>query len=90
MRVKKKFVVDIMPEHFINFQCPFRSFSCVTMLNSSSLIILAAIANDGWAMLLHFIEAELKINTAEYLKILNEIQQRRICKSNDTQRKQAA
>ncbi|CAI9734090.1 Hypothetical predicted protein [Octopus vulgaris] len=38
--------------------------------NPASVMVFGAVANDGKLMRLHFIEAVLKINTAEYLKIL--------------------
>ena len=42
-------------------------------INSASVMFFAAVANDGKVMLPHFIEAGLKINTAEYLKILKDV-----------------
>ena len=41
--------------------------------NSASVMASAAIACDGKMMPHHFIEAGLKINTAEYLKILKDV-----------------
>ena len=40
--------------------------------NPASVMVFAAVASDGKVMPPHFIEAGLKINTAEYLKILKD------------------
>ena len=41
--------------------------------NPASVMVFAAVASDGKVMPSHFIEAGLKINTAEYLKILKDV-----------------
>ena len=41
--------------------------------NPASVMVFAAVASDGNVMPPHFIEAGLEINTAEYLKILDEV-----------------
>ncbi|KAF2352619.1 hypothetical protein FHG87_016621 [Trinorchestia longiramus] len=41
--------------------------------NPASVMVFAAVASDGKVMPPHFIEAGLKINTAEYLKILKDV-----------------
>ena len=41
--------------------------------NPTSVMIFAAVSSDGKAMSPHFIAAGLKINTAEYLNILNDV-----------------
>ena len=41
--------------------------------NPASVMVLAAVASEGKVMPPHFIEAGLKINTAEYLKILKDV-----------------
>ena len=41
--------------------------------NPASVMIFADVASDGKVMPPHFIEAGLKINTTEYLKILNDV-----------------
>ena len=46
-------------------------------------MIFAAVASDGKVMPSHFIAAGLKINTAEYLKILNDVLLPRIRKNYD-------
>ena len=39
----------------------------------ASVMVFAAVASDGKVMPPHFIEAGLKINTAEYLKVLKDV-----------------
>ena len=41
--------------------------------NPASVMVFAAVASDGKVMPPHFIEAGLKINAAEYLKILKDV-----------------
>ena len=41
--------------------------------NPASVMVFAAVASDGKMVPPHFIEAGLKINTAEYLKILKDV-----------------
>ena len=41
--------------------------------NSASVMVFAAVANDGKVIPLHFIEAGIEVNTAEYLKILKDV-----------------
>ena len=41
--------------------------------NPASVMVFAAVASDGKVMPPHFIDAGLKINTAEYLKILKDV-----------------
>ena len=41
--------------------------------NPASVMVFAAVASDGRVMTPHFIKAGLKINTAEYLNILNDV-----------------
>lgn len=52
--------------------------------NPVSVMVFAAVASDGMVMPPHFIEAGLKINTAEYLKILNDVLLPWICRNYDT------
>ena len=51
--------------------------------NPTSVMIFTAVASDGKVMPPHFIEAGLKINTAEYLKILNDVLLPWICRNYD-------
>ena len=41
--------------------------------NPASVMVFAAVASDGNVMPPHFIEAGVKINTADYLKILKDV-----------------
>ena len=41
--------------------------------NPDSVMVFVTVASDGKVMPPHFIEAGLKINTAEYLKILKDV-----------------
>ena len=41
--------------------------------NPASVMVFVAVASDGRVMPPHFIKAGLKINTAEYLNILNDV-----------------
>ena len=39
----------------------------------ASMVVFVAVASDGKVMPVHFIEAYLRVNTEEYLKILKEV-----------------
>ena len=41
--------------------------------NPASVMVFAAVASDGKVMPSHFIKAGIKINTAEYLKIMKDV-----------------
>ena len=41
--------------------------------NLASVMVFAAVASDGNVMPPHFIESGVKINTADYLKILKNV-----------------
>ena len=73
---KKKFVVD-EASNCRNSRFIAKDSSCVPPVMQSkhpaSVMVFGAIASDGKVMPPHFIEAGLKINMAEYLKILKEV-----------------
>ena len=73
---EKKFVVDEVANHR-NSQFIAKNPSCVPPVMQSkhpaSVMVFGVVASDGKVMPPHFIDAGLKINTAEYLKILKEV-----------------
>ena len=73
---EKKFVVDGASNRR-NSRFIAKDSSCVPPVMQSkhpaSVMVFGAIASDGKVMPPHFIEVGLKINTAEYLKILEEV-----------------
>lgn len=73
---EKKFVVDEVSNRR-NSRCIAKDSSCVPPVMESkfpaSVMVFGAVASDGKVMPPHFIEAGLKINTVEYLKILEEV-----------------
>ena len=73
---EKKFVVDEVANRqntrVIAFD-PSKVPPVMQSKNPASVMVFAAVASDGKVMPPHFSEAGLKINTAEYLKILKDV-----------------
>ena len=73
---EKKFVVDEVANkqntRIIAFD-PSEVPPVMQSKNPASVMVFAAVASDGNVMPPHFIEAGVKINTAEYLKILKDV-----------------
>lgn len=73
---EKKFVVDEVANkqntRILAFD-PSEVPPVMQSKNPASVMVFAAVASDGNVMPPHFIEAGLKINTAEYLKILKDV-----------------
>ena len=73
---KKKFVVDEIANEQNNLIIVFDPSEVLPVMqskNPASVMVFAVVASDGKVMPPHFIEAGLKINTAEYLKILKDV-----------------
>ena len=73
---EKKLVVDEVPNkqntRIIAFD-PSEVPPVMQSKNPASVMVFAAVASDGNVMPPHFIEAGVKINTADYLKILKDV-----------------
>ena len=73
---EKKFIVDEVPnrQNTRVVACdPSEVPPVMQSKNPASVMVFAAVASDGKVMPPHFVEAGLKINTSEYLKILNDV-----------------
>ena len=73
---EKKFVV-VEVSNCRNSRCIAKDSPCVPPVMESnfpaSVMVFGAVASNGKVMPPHFIEAGLKINTVEYLTILEEV-----------------
>jgi hypothetical protein len=73
---EKKFVVDEVSNRRnarVIAENPSQVPVVMHSKNPASVMVFGAVASDGRVMPPHFIEAGLKINTTEYLKILTEV-----------------
>ena len=73
---EKKFIVDEVPNRHnarIIALSPADVPPVMQSKNPASVMVFGAMASDGRMMPPHFIEAGLKINTAEYMKILQDV-----------------
>ena len=73
---EKKFVVDEVANKQNTQIISFDTSAVPPVMqskNPASVMVFAAVASDGKVMPPHFIKAGLKINTAEYLKILKDV-----------------
>ena len=73
---EKKFVVDEVARRQntrVAAFDPSEDPSVMQSKNPTSVMVFAAFASDGKVMPPHFVEADLKINRAKYLKILKDV-----------------
>ena len=73
---EKKFVVDEVSNRHnarVIAQDPSKVPPVMQSKNPASVMVFGAMAGDGRVMPPHFIEAGLKINTTEYMKILQDV-----------------